>query len=149
MWLLLIAFLILFVLVRTSNFVYSGRSPINNIISNLRQIDGAKQQWALENNRASKDALTAPSLRPSRPATRAPQEPRSRLQQPLAGSARPPQPQPRRHCTVSTGDIAFCSDSGAVIGAAPAETASDPVPAAKSATAKSLAGIFIANSPLL
>ena len=56
-------------------------------------------------------------------------------------------PQPRRHCTVSTEDVAFCSDNGAVIGAAPAGADSDQVLAANRATAQSLADMFMANSP--
>jgi len=52
--------------------------------------------------------------------------------------------QPRRHCTASTwGAAAFCSDIGAVIGAALAGAPNDPAPAARAAAARSLQGIFM------
>ena len=40
------------------NFVGGYTSPINACINNLRQIDGAKQQWALEKQKGSNDVPT-------------------------------------------------------------------------------------------
>jgi len=49
----IIAFLYIFIFaIVRNNFVYSGTSPINAIINNLRQIDAAKQQLAKENKLA-------------------------------------------------------------------------------------------------
>jgi hypothetical protein len=38
-------------------------SPINTCINNLRLIDGAKQMWALENNKTNSDVPTWADLR--------------------------------------------------------------------------------------
>lgn len=40
-------------------FVRSGRSKASLCINNLRQIDGGKQQWALENHKGSNDIPTS------------------------------------------------------------------------------------------
>src|SRR5438552_2652686 len=39
-------------------------SQTNACINNLRQIDGAVQQWALENNKSGVDAVTSTSITP-------------------------------------------------------------------------------------
>ena len=40
------------------NFIHEpNTSPMNACINNLRQIDAAKQQWALENNKTNLDAV--------------------------------------------------------------------------------------------
>jgi hypothetical protein len=39
-------------------------SPANACINNLRQIDGAKNQWALEHNAKSNDIVTINDIRP-------------------------------------------------------------------------------------
>jgi len=65
-----------------------------------------------------------------------------------AAGAQPPLRQPRRHCTFSSaGAAALCKDDGAAIGAAPAGAANDAAPAANTAAARSLQGIFITRSP--
>ena len=47
------------------NFVRARTtSQTNACINNLRQIDGAKQQWALENHQTSTAAPLSPALRP-------------------------------------------------------------------------------------
>lgn len=50
------------------NFVKSGPGNMNRIVNNLRQLDGAKQQWALDHNRTGAVVVTkadiAPYLRP-------------------------------------------------------------------------------------
>lgn len=40
------------------NYVKSGRSKTNVIISNLRQIEGAKQRWALDHGRTGSVVVT-------------------------------------------------------------------------------------------
>ena|ERR1041385_7910853 len=44
-------FLIVICLVCAPNFIRSGTSKTNAILNNLRQLDGAKQQWAIEHQR--------------------------------------------------------------------------------------------------
>jgi type II secretory pathway pseudopilin PulG len=47
------------------NFVKARATSQNNLcINNLRQIDGAKQQWALENHKTSSDTPTKADLLP-------------------------------------------------------------------------------------
>ena len=47
------------------NFVKArDTSQLNTCISNLRQIDGAVQRWALENNKASSDSVTTTDVIP-------------------------------------------------------------------------------------
>jgi hypothetical protein len=47
------------------NFVKArDTSQMNACINNLRQIDAAKQQWALENNKKAGDVPTAADLAP-------------------------------------------------------------------------------------
>ena len=41
-----------------------SRSPQNACIINLRLIDAAKQQWALENNKQNSDTPTAEDIKP-------------------------------------------------------------------------------------
>jgi hypothetical protein len=49
---------LLALLVCIPNFVHSGTTKLNGIISNLRILDGAKQQWALEHNRTGPVEVT-------------------------------------------------------------------------------------------
>ena len=47
------------------NFVKArGTTQTNTCISNLRQLDGAVQRWALENNKASSDTVTSTDVTP-------------------------------------------------------------------------------------
>jgi len=47
------------------NFVRARtQSQMNACINNLRQMDGAAQQWALENKKASTDSYTLSGIRP-------------------------------------------------------------------------------------
>jgi len=46
------------------NFVRSGTSKTNGIINNLRQLDGAKQQWALDHGRTGAVLVTTEDLVP-------------------------------------------------------------------------------------
>jgi prepilin-type N-terminal cleavage/methylation domain-containing protein len=47
------------------NFVHARTTAqANACINNLRQIDGAKQEWALENKQAATATPTAPQLQP-------------------------------------------------------------------------------------
>jgi hypothetical protein len=46
-------------------FVREGRaSPANACINNLRQIDGAKEQWSLEHNARTNDLVTLQDIKP-------------------------------------------------------------------------------------
>ena len=48
----------LLLLIAIPNFVGRHRySPMNTCINNLRQIDAAKQQWALESNQTNSDTI--------------------------------------------------------------------------------------------
>jgi len=44
-------------LIAKPNFIHSGSSPMNTCINNLRQIDAAMQQWALENNKTNLETV--------------------------------------------------------------------------------------------
>src|SRR5689334_18130356 len=47
------------------NFVKArATAQKNGCINNLRQIDGAKQQWALENNKSANATVTSTSITP-------------------------------------------------------------------------------------
>ena len=47
------------------NFVHARKTSLtNSCINNLREIDGAKQQWALENGRKSSDTPSATDIQP-------------------------------------------------------------------------------------
>jgi len=46
------------------NFVRSGTSKTNAIINNLRQLDGAKQQWALDHGRTGAVQVTTQDIAP-------------------------------------------------------------------------------------
>ena len=47
------------------NFVHARtQSQINACINNIRQIDGAKQQWALENKKSSSDTPDTNNIQP-------------------------------------------------------------------------------------
>jgi prepilin-type N-terminal cleavage/methylation domain-containing protein len=57
---IVVAIIGLLAAVAVPNFIRSRRlSQINACINNLRLIDGAKQQWALENKKASTDSPAA------------------------------------------------------------------------------------------
>jgi hypothetical protein len=62
---LIIAGVIFFAILAIPNFVrYPSTSPANACINNLRQIDIAKNQWALEHNAKSNDVVTINDIRP-------------------------------------------------------------------------------------
>lgn len=44
------------------NFIHSGPSTMSRIINNLRQIQGAKEQWALENHETNDVVVTREML---------------------------------------------------------------------------------------
>src|SRR5262245_21188809 len=46
------------------NFLKTRTSQSSAIINNLRQLDGAKQQWALENHKSAEDVPTFDDLKP-------------------------------------------------------------------------------------
>jgi hypothetical protein len=46
------------------NFVRSGTTKTNGIINNLRQLDGAKQQWALDHNQTGAVVVTKDDVAP-------------------------------------------------------------------------------------
>jgi hypothetical protein len=48
----------------TSNFVRSGTTKTNAIFNNLRQLDGAKQIWALEHGRTGAVVVTTQDIAP-------------------------------------------------------------------------------------
>jgi hypothetical protein len=57
--LLVVVSIPLLIFIVTPNFVRSpNTAPRNACINNLRQIDGAKQQWALEDHRSETDTPT-------------------------------------------------------------------------------------------
>jgi len=66
MWLVLASVLGLWVLgmLCVPNFVRSGTSKTNAIINNLRQIDGAKQLWAIEHGRTGAVLVTTQDIAP-------------------------------------------------------------------------------------
>jgi len=48
-----------------SNFVRARSTSLMNVcVNNLRQIDSAKQQWALQNNKVATDSPTADEIAP-------------------------------------------------------------------------------------
>jgi hypothetical protein len=56
---------LLFAVLTIPNFVRDPwTSPANACINNLRQIDSAKNQWALEHNAKSNDIVTINDIRP-------------------------------------------------------------------------------------
>src|SRR5260370_4678269 len=59
------AVILLLVAILIPNFVKSRTtSQSNSVINNLRQLDGAKQQWALENHKSDSDVATLDDLKP-------------------------------------------------------------------------------------
>ena len=55
---IILGFLALLAVIAVPNFVrHPCTSPMNACINNLRQIDAAKQQWALENNKTNSDTV--------------------------------------------------------------------------------------------
>jgi prepilin-type N-terminal cleavage/methylation domain-containing protein len=62
---IVVAIIGLLVAIAIPNFVHArSASQQNACINNLRQIDGAAQTWALENNRSSSDPYTIPLVKP-------------------------------------------------------------------------------------
>ncbi len=62
---IVVAIIGLLAAVAVPNFVRArGKSQQNACINNLRQIDGAAQTWALENNRTSSDTYTLDEIKP-------------------------------------------------------------------------------------
>jgi len=58
------AIFLLFAILAIPNFVQDPwTSPANACINNLRQIDGAKNQWTLEHNAKSNDIITINDIR--------------------------------------------------------------------------------------
>jgi len=59
------AIFLLFALLAIPNFVRDPwTSPANACINNMRQIDAAKNEWALEHNAKSNDVVTINDIRP-------------------------------------------------------------------------------------
>jgi len=59
------AVILLLAAISIPNFVKSRTtSQSNSVINNLRQLDGAKQQWALENHKSESDVATMNDLKP-------------------------------------------------------------------------------------
>jgi hypothetical protein len=48
----------------SQNFIHSGTTPGNGCINNLRQLDGAKEQWQLELHKSTNDVPTWDDIRP-------------------------------------------------------------------------------------
>jgi len=61
LWLVIIALIGFFVWASIPNFVRSGSSPANACINNLRQIDAAANEFALEHNKTNGDAINFPN----------------------------------------------------------------------------------------
>ena len=59
----IVAFLLVYA-IYMPNFVKSGPGYTNRIINNLRQLDGAKQQWALDHNRTGAVVVTKADIAP-------------------------------------------------------------------------------------
>ena len=60
-WLIILFIIGLLVAVVMPNFVRSGTSPANACINNLRQIDAAANQFALEHNLTNGDRINFPN----------------------------------------------------------------------------------------
>src|SRR5882724_6896653 len=59
------AVILLLIAISIPNFVKSRTtSQSNNVFNNLRQLDGAKQQWALEHHKSDSDVATLNDLKP-------------------------------------------------------------------------------------
>ena len=63
-WLVVAAVAYLVWLVCVPNFVGSRTSKINGIMNNLRQLDGAKQQWALDHGQTGAVLVTEQDIAP-------------------------------------------------------------------------------------
>ena len=62
---IVVAIIGLLVSIAIPNFVHARSSAQQNAcINNLRQIDGAAQTWALENNKTSSDVYTLTAIKP-------------------------------------------------------------------------------------
>jgi len=62
----LVLFIVGFIVaISVPNFIRArATSPANAMINNMRQIDGAKNQWALENHKSDTDTVTMDDLKP-------------------------------------------------------------------------------------
>ena len=60
----LIVFFVLIALFARTNFVSGGPGPVVACISNLRLIDGAKAQWALEHQKQASDIPSGRDIQP-------------------------------------------------------------------------------------
>ena|SRR5437016_6768538 len=62
---IVVALIGLLAAVAVPNFVHArAQSQVNTCLSNLRQIDAATQQWALENNKSPNSTITYPDIQP-------------------------------------------------------------------------------------
>lgn len=58
-WILIAGLVVIIVVIAVPNFIKArSTSAQNACINNLRQIDGAKDQWAIENRRVAGDLVT-------------------------------------------------------------------------------------------
>ena len=61
---IVLVFVIGFFVLAVPNYTRSGSSPANTCINNLRQIDAAKDEWALERNAKLGDVVTTNDIKP-------------------------------------------------------------------------------------
>jgi prepilin-type N-terminal cleavage/methylation domain-containing protein len=62
---IVVAIIGLLAVIAIPSFVRARQSTqLNSCLNNLRQIDGAKDQWAIENNKATGDAVTSGDIDP-------------------------------------------------------------------------------------
>ena len=62
---IILSILALVAFVAVPNFIRARTTPaMNSCINNLRQIDAAKQMWALENNKADTNRVTWDDIKP-------------------------------------------------------------------------------------
>src|SRR6266850_179605 len=67
LWILFLAFVVIAVGILAWPSIcdrYCCYAPINSCINNLRFLDGAKQQWALDNHKSTNDVPTTADLTP-------------------------------------------------------------------------------------
>jgi hypothetical protein len=64
-WIVVIALVGMFAFIAIPNFIKARSTPSQNAcINNLRQLDGAKQEWALENGGTNGVVCTADDIKP-------------------------------------------------------------------------------------
>jgi prepilin-type N-terminal cleavage/methylation domain-containing protein len=62
---IVVAIIGLLAVIAIPSFVRARQSTqLNSCLNNLRQIDGAKDQWAIENNKATGDSVTSGDIDP-------------------------------------------------------------------------------------